>query len=50
MDADMILDINMKINNLKDMLLCDADMPDDVAEYYLGKLHALEAKRSMMNS
>jgi hypothetical protein len=50
MDFDMLLDINMKINNLKDMLLSDVDMPEDVAEYYIDKLNDLEFQKSRMNS
>ena len=52
MDVDimLMLDINLKIINLKDMLLSDVDMPDDVTEYYLDKLNALEAQRNKMNS
>jgi hypothetical protein len=50
MDIDMLIEINMKINNLKDMLLSDVDMPDDIAEYYIDKLNDLEVQKSRMNS
>ena len=49
MDIDSLMDLDLKICNLKDMLLSDVDMPEDVTEYYLDKLNALEVQRSMIN-
>lgn len=41
-------DLNLRIANLKDALLTDVDMPEDVAEFQLSRLKEMEAQRNRM--